>query len=136
VKSLVASCDVCQRGGRKITTDTPELHPIPVVSTWHHIGIDFVGPVNPTSRHGSRYILTVSDYFSKFVFAVGMITKESSHVANELFKMFMMFGLPRVITSDQGSEFNNTLDKSIMDKLAVDHRLTTPYHPQVCNTLN
>ncbi len=25
----------------------PELHPVPVHSTWHHIGIDFVGPIRP-----------------------------------------------------------------------------------------
>ena len=46
---------------------TPELHPIPVVSTWYHIGIDFVGPLHHKSLQGSRYILTISDYFSKFV---------------------------------------------------------------------
>ena len=43
----------------------------------------------------------------------------------------MMFGLPRVITSDQGSEFNNALDLRLMEMLGVEHRLTTPYHPQV-----
>ena len=44
----------------------------------------------------------------------------------------MRFGLPRVITSDQGSEFNNSLDTELMEMLGVEHRLTTPYHPQVC----
>ena len=40
-------------------------------------------------------------------------------------------GLCKVITSDQGKEFNNNLNKQLMVKLGVDHRLTTPYHPQV-----
>ena len=44
----------------------------------------------------------------------------------------MMFGLPNVITSDQGSEFNNKMDKRLMKMLTIEHRLTTPYHPQVC----
>ena len=44
----------------------------------------------------------------------------------------MRFGLPRVITSDQGSEFNNSLDTELMEMLGIEHRLTTPYHPQVC----
>ena len=43
----------------------------------------------------------------------------------------MQFGLPKVITSDQGSEFNNNLDKKLMKMMNTDHRLTTPYHPQV-----
>jgi len=47
----------------------------------------------------------------------------------------MQFGLPRVITSDQGSKFNNRLDKKLMKMMRIDHRLTTPYHPQVTTIL-
>ena len=43
----------------------------------------------------------------------------------------MMFGLPKVITSDQGGEFHNNLDDQLMAMLGIDHRLSTPYHPQV-----
>ena len=50
---------------------------------------------------------------------------------NILLQLFMQFGLPKVITSDQGSEFNNNLDKKLMKMINIDHRLTTPYHPQV-----
>ncbi len=47
-------------------------------------------------------------------------------------QVFMMFGLPRVITSDQGWEFHNDLDDRLMAMLGIQHRLSTPYHPQVC----
>ena len=63
----------------------PELHPIPVVSPWHHIGIDFIGPLVCSSR-GCCYILTISDYFSKFVQAIPMETKHASGVASALLK--------------------------------------------------
>ena len=43
----------------------------------------------------------------------------------------MRMGLCKVIISDQGKEFNNNLNKDLMEKLGIDHRLTTPYHPQV-----
>ena len=43
----------------------------------------------------------------------------------------MKFGIPRVITTDQGSEFNNKLDSELMTLLNVDHHRTAPYHPQV-----
>ena len=43
----------------------------------------------------------------------------------------MVFGLPKVITSDQGSGFRNSVNESLMDLMGIDHRLTTPYHPQV-----
>ena len=44
----------------------------------------------------------------------------------------MRFGLPRVITSDQGREFNKELNHNLCQILGIKHRLTTPYHPQVC----
>ena len=43
----------------------------------------------------------------------------------------MRFGLPQVVLSDQGGEFNNELDSSLCKLLGINHRLTTPYHPQV-----
>ena len=43
----------------------------------------------------------------------------------------MRMGLCKVITSDQGKEFNNDPNKQLMTKLGLDHQLTTPYHPQV-----
>ena len=43
----------------------------------------------------------------------------------------MRMGIPRVITTDQGSEFNNKLNQKLMSELQIEHRLTTAYHPQV-----
>ena len=34
----------------------------------------------------------------------------------------MRVGLPRVITSDQGSEFNNSLDTELMEMRGVEHK--------------
>ncbi len=34
------------------------------------LGIDFVGPLSPTANDDSRYILTMSDYFTKWVEAI------------------------------------------------------------------
>ena len=44
-------------------------------------------------------------------------------------------GLPQVIVSDQGREFNNQLDSSLEGLLGIKRKLTTPYHPQVTNAL-
>ena len=39
-------------------------------------------------------------------------------------------GLPSVITTDQGSEFNNRINAKLMKAFGIKHRLTTAYHPQ------
>ena len=44
---------------------------------------------------------------------------------------FHVDGLPQVVVSDQGREFNNQLDTQMMTLLGINRRLTTAYHPQV-----
>ena len=46
-------------------------------------------------------------------------------------QLFMRMGILKVVTSDQGTEFNNQLNEEFMRLLNIDHRLSTPYHPQV-----
>lgn len=46
-------------------------------------------------------------------------------------QLFMRMGLPHVVLSDNGGEFNNDLDDLLSDLLGIKRRLTTPYHPQV-----
>jgi len=72
---------------RKLTSGVPQLNPIPVKAPWYQIGIDFIGPLSPPAEDGSRYILTVSDYFTKWVEAVATDNKAASTVASVLFKV-------------------------------------------------
>ena len=48
----------------------------------------------------------------------------------------MRMGLPKLLTTDQGKEFRNKLDKKIMSLLGVKRHLVTPYHPQVTQSLS
>ena len=80
----LSKCDVCQRMNRKLNIGVPELHPIPVKAPWC---IDFVGPLSPIAKDGSRYILTISDYFTKWAEAIPTVDKRASTVASSLFKV-------------------------------------------------
>ena len=48
-------------------------------------------------------------------------------------QVFMRMGIPQVVVSDQGREFNNALNDELAKTLGISRRLTTPYHPQVLN---
>jgi len=53
----------------------------------------------------------------------------------------MRIGLPQLLTTDQGTEFKNEVDKQMMKPLGIKRIFTTSYHPQVslsyrCNNLN
>ena len=69
---------------KKMDIERPEFDPIPVKAPWHHLGMDFVGPISPPAQSGNRYVLTISDYFTKFGWAVALPTKEASGVVAAL----------------------------------------------------
>ena len=69
---------------KKIDTGRPELHPVSVRSPLYHIGMDFIGPISPQSLSGNRYILTISDYFTRFGWAKALPSKEAEGVVSAL----------------------------------------------------
>ena len=62
----IQSCDVCQCVECKFDKPALSLHPVPVkLGAWQQIGADLVGPL-PETPLGNKYIMTVTDYFSKW----------------------------------------------------------------------
>ncbi|XP_010556269.1 PREDICTED: tripeptidyl-peptidase 2-like [Tarenaya hassleriana] len=92
-------------------------------------GIEFMGPF-PTSC-GNLYILVAVDYVSKWVKAIASPTNDSK-VVSRMFQRFIFprFRVPHVIISDGGTHFVNRVIESLLKKYGVQHRVTTPYHPQ------
>ena len=67
-------------------------------SPWFHLGIDFIGPVSPPSSAGNRYVLTVSDYFTKFAWAHALPTKEAVGVVAALWQeRFTLFTYRKIV---------------------------------------
>ena len=62
----------------------PELYPIPVKAPWY----DYIGPLSPPPKDGSRFILTVRDFFTKWVEAIPTHDKMACTIANALFKVW------------------------------------------------
>lgn len=131
---------------KRLNLERPELHPIPVKSPMHHIGIDFVGPISPISSSGNWCILTVSDYFTRFGWAhkggkeCSFCTQGGNRLSNicvSIDKMCLPISSHAAILHygyspchHFRSEFNNLMNVELMQSMEIDHRLTTAYHPQ------
>ena len=100
-----------------------------IYSPWHRIGIDLVGPLHCTAS-GNAYIITCTDYFTKWPEAAAIPNKSASAVASFLFKVITRHSSPAIIQSDQGREFVNEVNKRLFDLTGVDHRMSAAYHPQ------
>jgi transposase InsO family protein len=47
-----------------------------------------------------------------------------------LTKLFLTFGIPKTLISDNGSNFVSNVTKDLMSFLNVEKLVTFPYHPQ------
>ena len=82
------TCDQCQRNNAKLHKHHEPLHPIKVKGeAWHQVGMDLIGPLQETSC-GNKYIMTVTDYYTKWAEAAPLKDKTAISVANNLFSVF------------------------------------------------
>ena len=129
--SFVKTYDRCQKIGNISRKNEMPLNSILEVELFDVWGIDLMGPFS--SSCGNKYILLVVDYTSKWVEAIPTITCDANVVLNFLRKnIFLRFGTPRAIVSDEGTHFCNKFFESLLSKYGVRHRTTLAYHPQ-CN---
>jgi IS30 family transposase len=70
----------------------------------------------PQSNQGNNYILTVVDYFAKWLEATTLPDKSARTVSSTLYKIFLHMGFPAVVSSDQGREFVNGVLDTLQQK--------------------
>ncbi len=83
--------------------------------------------------HQHKYILCVTDVFTKYALVVAIENKKAETVAKAIFsEWFCKLGIPMQIHTGSGKEFVNKLAKELFDLLNIEHTKTTPAYPQ-CN---
>ena len=93
--------------------------------------IDYVGEIHPHSLKGMPYIVVATEYLTKWAEAKVVKINTSAHAANFMYEnIISRFRCPKILVSDRGTHFLNSLIKEITDRFQIDHRKTTPYHPQ------
>ncbi len=131
VSKLVKSCHACQLAGKpnQIIPQAP-LQPIPVMGEpFERLLIDCVGPL-PKSKSGYQYILTMMCTATRYPEAIPLRSIKTKAVVKELIKFCSIFGLPKVIQTDQGSNFTSHIFEQTVQELGVEHRLSSAYHPE------
>ncbi|KAJ0985463.1 hypothetical protein J5N97_003819 [Dioscorea zingiberensis] len=122
-------CHLCQIHGDFIHQHPNPLHP--TVSSWPFEiwGTDVVGPIEPPSSLGHRFILAATDYFSKWAEAIPLREVKTENVI-KFFRenILYRFGTPRRIISDNGPAFRSFKVGRFAQHHKIDWRYTSIYN--------
>lgn len=131
VQKYVKACRECQlkklvrlkTRQPMVLTDTPG-------TAFEKVSMDIMGPL-PKSKNGFTHILTIQDLLTKFSLAIPLRYTTSVAVADAFVnELICVFGAPRIILTDQGSNFVSSLLKNVARRFKIRRVKTTAYRPQ------
>ena len=130
IQNWVQECQQCQK------RNPPQPHPLAPLGSikctypFDVISWDIMGPL-PLSTKGHKYILVVTDLFSKWVEAFPLAVTDSETLASVLMdEVVCRYGVPRSLHSDQGANLNSQVICALCKRLGINKTRTTAYHPQ------
>lgn len=122
-------CPTCQKRNLRVGRRKATLQQDPVGSPMERIGIDIVSFREKTDD-GNTCVLVVVDYFTKWTEAFALPDHTALTVADILVtEVFTRLGVPRLLHSDQGGEFQSKLMTELYNLLEIKKTRTTPFHP-------
>lgn len=123
------TCNICniRRKNFPKTTNSRRNSCLELIHT------DVIGPINPISRGGNRYVITFTDDFSRYS-EVYMIKHKSDALSKFIEYKRQVEKLHdkriKALRSDNGGEYvNRNFEKYLIEE-GIQRELTTPYTPQ------
>ncbi len=131
VVQFCKTCHVCQYAGKPNQVIPPApLIPVPVIGEpFEHVIVDCVGPL-PKAKSGNQFLLTVMCTATRYPEAIPLHKITARAVVKALIKFFTTFGLPRIVQTDQGTNFLSKLCAQVFKSLNITHRISSAYHPE------
>lgn len=122
------TCLACQRSKVSRHTSAPLGSFEQPSGRFTHVHIDIVGPLPVCDDF--RYCLTAIDRVSRWPEVWPMRSITAEEVADTFVQGWISrFGVPSIITTDQGTQFESDLFRRLMHTCATKRIRTTAYHP-------
>ena len=125
IEDRMKFCSSCQLAAKMPIRN--ELSPWPTPDcAWERIHIDFAGPME------EMMFLIVLDAFSKWPEVMQMRTSTTTATIKELGRIFAQQGYPKVLVSDNWTQFTAKEFQDYCQKNGIQHIRSPPYQPH-CN---
>ena len=131
VEEFVRTCDPCQRAADK-PTEATNVHTITSRHPWEVVTIDFLCGFAPAKHTKHTSIVVITDKFTRQIHLRSCPLNPSAKETVTYFIEMVVarHGLPRLIISDRGSQFESLLWIGILNALGTRTALASTHHPQ------
>jgi len=123
-------CETCAQCKGPPTRRHGKLQKVLTGAPLDIVAVDILSGL-PVTPDGNKYILVLTDYFTKWSCAFALPDAEASTCMRVMYDgFFSEFGLPKQIHSDLGKNFESKLFHELCLLAGVNKTHTTPFHPQ------
>ena len=126
VRHRTATCSQCQRYNVTQHGYHPQSSPTAFMpGDWWQLDIMEL----PVSVNGYSHVLCILDLFTSYLITRPMKTKSREETAKLLYEVICDWGPPKIVQTDDGGEFANTLLRSMFQKMDIEFHISAPkYH--------
>ena len=122
MKERISTCEICLSHADSQMKEPIIQHDIGE-TPWSKIGADLC------ELHG-RILLVVTDYYSNFISVKRLNSTTTTAVSKQLMELFSVHGIPKIIMTDNATQFSSFEFKSFTSELDIEHITSSPHYPQ------
>ena len=132
VRRFVRNCDICGRTHVWRDKKRGFLKPLPIPDRYHQeLSIDFMTDLPTSNNKQPSYLMVITDRLSKEIILEAMTTMSAEACAKRFLQCFYRYhGFPKAITSDRGSNWVGDFWRRLCERVGIEQRLSTAFHPQ------
>ena len=128
----VKNCVTYAKNRVTLRKNSKQKHLFPAKAPLEFVSIDILGDLITTSQ-GKRFLLVITDRFSKLVRTVPLKRITEAAIALELVRHWVLvYGPPALLLSDNGGKFPARFFQDVCRIIGIKNLFITTYHPQ-CN---
>jgi len=131
VYKMVKRCHKCHVFEGKQKLQPFPLKPIEVSAPFQQWGLDFIGEIHPAFSGHNRWILTATDYFTKWIEAAPTRQATDTIIISFLENNILSrFGCPNKLITDNAAAFKSKRMVEFCHRYHIILGHSTAYHPQ------
>ena len=125
------SCEPCLQRDRLRVTDRVPIREIERPDLPDaHLMMDVIGPIDPPSAQGHKYLLCVIDVCTSWPSIYLLKNLSAKSVCECLGDLFSILGVASIISSDNATSFSSRLTQECLSRLGSTPRFSSPGHPE------